>query len=86
MPNAHSPEKESLSLFIPRSLATKLRKHAAARGQTLTAYILDLFHHATRDTVLSPEENQIVADATCRAQEKRRRLATPHPSGSRACR
>jgi hypothetical protein len=67
MPNQHSPDKEVIGFYIPRTLAARVRKAAKTRGLTITAFIEEILTHATRQTVLSPEDYIQIAEATKRA-------------------
>jgi hypothetical protein len=67
MPNQHSPDKEVIGFYIPRTLAARVRKAAKSRGLTITAFIEEVLTHATRQTTLSPEDYLAIAEATKRA-------------------
>ncbi len=67
MPNQHSPDKEVIGFYIPRTLAARVRKAAKTRGLTITAFIEEILTHATRQTVLTPEDYIAIAEATKRA-------------------
>jgi hypothetical protein len=67
MPNQHSPDKEVIGFYIPRPLAARVRKAAKTRGLTITAFIEEILTHATRKTVLTPEDYIAIAEATKRA-------------------
>lgn len=89
MPNVHAPEKESVSLYLPRTLLAKLKRAAQQRHQTLTEYLTQLFTDATANILLSPSDLQAITHATRLAQAKRARHSTrladnPHPRGKAA--
>jgi hypothetical protein len=67
MPNQHKPDKEVIGFYIPRTLAARVRKAAKLRGLTITAFIEEILTHATRQTVLAPEDYIAIAEATKRA-------------------
>lgn len=86
MPNAHAADKESLSFYIPRTLALRIRKAAAARGETMTEYLTALFTNATNHIELTPDDYKAIAEATQRAQQTRERRATVNSRSARASR
>jgi predicted DNA-binding protein len=67
MPNAHAADKEVLGFYIPRTLATRVRKAAKARGITITAFIEEVLTHGTTHIELTPEDYEAIAEATRRA-------------------
>lgn len=67
MPNAHAADKEVMGFYIPRLLASRVRKAAKARGLTITAFIEETLTHATRHIELTPEDYEAIAEATRRA-------------------
>jgi hypothetical protein len=67
MPNQHSTDKEVIGFYIPRTLAARVRKAAKSRGLTITAFIEETLTHATRKTILAPEDYLAIAEATKRA-------------------
>jgi hypothetical protein len=79
MPNAHAADKESLSFYIPRTLAIRVRKKAKKRGETLTEYLTSLLTNATIDIELTAEDHQAIAAAIRKAETTRKRGATQHP-------
>jgi hypothetical protein len=64
MPNQHSPDKEVIGFYIPRTLAMRVRRAAKSRGLTITAFIEETLTHATRNTTLTPEDYLAIAEAT----------------------
>ena len=64
MPNQHSPDKEVIGFYVPRTLAMRVRRAAKTRGLTITAFIEETLTHATRQTTLTPEDYLQIAQAT----------------------
>jgi hypothetical protein len=64
MPNQHSPDKEVIGFYIPRTLAMRVRRAAKTRGLTITAFVEETLTHATRKTILTPEDYLQIAQAT----------------------
>lgn len=56
MPNQRSPDKVAVSVWIPRTLAARLKKAARAAGWSLTGYVEAIFQAATSKIELSAEE------------------------------
>jgi uncharacterized protein (DUF1778 family) len=89
MANAHSPAKETLSIWMLRDLLRKVKKKAERRGVTLTDFVLNELTHATKDITLDPEDIRDIEEATRIAKEKRKRRATksshtPRPAPRKA--
>ena len=61
MPGQRHPDKTVLSVYLPRTLMQRLRRLAAARGETVQ----------TRDVVLTPEDYEQIAEETRKAQSGR---------------
>ncbi|CAB4186596.1 hypothetical protein UFOVP1329_44 [uncultured Caudovirales phage] len=64
MPNQHSPDKEVLSFYIPRTLAFRVRKTANIRNVTITSLIEECLTRATSDTPLTAQDYRSIAAAT----------------------
>lgn len=64
MPNQHSPDKEVIGFYINRTLAMRVRRAAKSRGLTITAFIEETLTHATRKTILTPEDYLQIAEST----------------------
>lgn len=76
MPNAHSPDKETLSCHMPRTLMVRLKKLAKLRRCTLPQLLIGIFTNETQDIVLTPRDYEAIAKATRLARETRKRRAT----------
>lgn len=76
MPNYHSPDKEPLSVQIPRSLMGKLKRQAKQMGVKLPTLITQLLTNATLNVTLSSEDYQAITDATRKAEQTGKRCAT----------
>lgn len=86
MPNAHAADKESLSFYIPRTLAVRIKKAAKARGETMTEFLTNLFTNATNHIELTAEDYRAIAQATELAAKKRERRSTLNPRSKGASR
>lgn len=71
MPNQRHPDKETLSVYLPRTLMARLRNLARARKTTVTSVVEDLIYTATKDVSLSPEDYELIAQETRKALQKR---------------
>lgn len=76
MPNAHSPDKEPLSLQIPRPLMGRLKLKARQMDMTLPNYIIAILTNETHDITLSSKDYEAIARATAEAERTGRRCAT----------
>jgi hypothetical protein len=84
MPGQHSPDKEPLSLQIPRALMGRLRIKARMLGMKLPGFVVAVLTEKTHDITLSSRDCQLIADATKQAEKTGKRCATPFddPKGS----
>ena len=76
MPNAHSPDKEPLSLQIPRPLMGRLKRKARQVDMTLPNYVIAILTNATRDVTLTSSDYEAIARATKQAEKGGKRCAT----------
>lgn len=76
MPSQHSPDKEPLSLQIPRTLMGRLRKAAKKSGVKVPAYVAAVLAQQTLDVVLTSHDYEAIAKATKEAEQTGRRCAT----------
>jgi hypothetical protein len=76
MPNAHSPDKEPLSLQIPRTLMGRLKLKARKLDMTLPHYIITILTNETHDITLTSKDYEAIARATREAERTGRRCAT----------
>jgi hypothetical protein len=79
MPDKHSPDKEPLSLQIPRTLRGRLIRAARKAGKTYPQYVTEQLTNATNDVTLSSADYQAIAEATAQAERTGKRLATKFP-------
>lgn len=85
MPSQRSPDKETLSFYVPRTLGRRLRKLAKSMGVTLTDIVVMVLTNATKDTDLTPEDyEQIAADTRRASQRKDTKRTQTEASRSRA--
>lgn len=76
MPAKHSPDKEPLSLQIPRPIMGRLKRAARKAGKKLPTFVIAILHEKTADTVLTSKDYAAIAEATARAERTGRRCAT----------
>ena len=76
MPNAHSPDKEPLSMQIPRTLLGRLKIKARKMGMSVPNYVVTILTHETKDIALSSNDYEAIARATRQAERTGRRCAT----------
>ena len=76
MPNAHSPDKEPLSMQIPRTLLGRLKIKARKMGMSVPNYVTTILTHETKDIALSSKDYEAIARATRQAERTGRRCAT----------
>jgi|GEM_PF-1774552 len=76
MPNSHSPDKEPLSLQIPRTLMGRLRKLARKQGVKLPHLVTTILTSQTNDIVLTSKDYEAIARATQKAERTGKRCKT----------
>lgn len=76
MPNAHSPDKEPLSMQVPRTLLGRLKIKARKMGMSVPNYVVTILTHETKDIALSSKDYEAIARATRQAERTGRRCAT----------
>lgn len=76
MPSQHSPDKEPLSLQIPRTLMGRLRRRARELGTTLPSYVIGVLSERTAQVVLTSKDYEAIAEATRKAEKTGKRCAT----------
>jgi predicted DNA binding CopG/RHH family protein len=76
MPNVHAPDKEPLSLQIPRTLMGRLKSKAKVLGMTFPHYIIMILTNETHNTTLTSQDYEAIARATKEAERSGRRSAT----------
>lgn len=67
MPDQPSPDKVSLSVRVPRTLAQRLKTLARQRGETVSELLVGIFTKATDDVELTPDDYRQIALDTERA-------------------
>lgn len=70
--NEPAPDKEVVSFRISRALKRRLEKLATARKVTLTELVESLMTTATTNVILTADDYREIAEATDRAQTKRK--------------
>lgn len=75
MSNNHSPDKESLSVRVPRELHRALEIAADVEKKTLSDFIREKLQHATKDIELTAEDYRKIADDIDRAMQLARAKA-----------
>lgn len=74
--NQHSPDKEPLSLQIPRTLKVRLAKEARRQGLKLSELVVRILAAETANIPLSSQDYEAIRIATEKAEKTGRRLAT----------
>lgn len=78
MPSQHSPDKEPLSLQVPRTTMMRLRRIARRRGVPLAQVVNEILAAQTATTELKAQDYAAIARATKQAEETGRRIATQY--------
>ena len=76
MANAHSPDKEPLSVRVPRSLKVKLTREAMRRSLPVSEIVTEILTLKTINIPISAKDYEAIAAATKKAEETGRQLAT----------
>lgn len=76
MPSQHSPDKEPLSLQVPRTLMGRLKREAKASHTKFPDYVIGYLSQKTNHIVLTSDDYEDIAKATKEAEKSGRRLAT----------
>jgi hypothetical protein len=76
MPNVHSPDKEPLSMQIPRTLMGRLKLKARRMGMSVPSYVTSILTHETKDIALTSNDYEAIARATRQAERTGTRCAT----------
>ena len=88
MPGQRSPDKETLSFYVPRTLGRRLRKLEGRLKVTLTDLVVMILAKETNNIDLTPEDYELIAQETRRAVErqnsKRRKGEATEGSGEGA--
>jgi hypothetical protein len=76
MPNVHKPDREPISIQIPRHLMLRIKKAAHVRGETVTDFVGQILYARVQYVALTSEDYRRIADATERAEKTGKRVAT----------
>jgi len=79
MPSQHSPDKEPLSLQVPRTTVMRLRRIARRRNVSMAQIVNEILAAKTSTTELTAKDYDAIAHATKQAEETGRRIATQYP-------
>ncbi len=74
--NQHSPDKEPLSLQIPRTLKVRLYRMALKKRMNLSELVIKILLAETADIPISSGDYEAIASATKKAEKTGKRLAT----------
>jgi Trm5-related predicted tRNA methylase len=74
--NQHSPDKEPLSLQIPRTTKTRLVREAQRRGIKVSELVVEILAAKTANWSISSKDYEAIRKATAIAEKTKRRLAT----------
>jgi hypothetical protein len=74
--NQHSPDKEPLSLQVPRTIKVRLDREAARKGMTVSELVIRILAAETATWPISAKDYEAIRKATEAAQKTGKRLAT----------
>jgi len=74
--NQHSPDKEPLSLQIPRTTRVRLSRAAQKRGMSLSEFVLRILASETANWTITSKDYEAIRKATQKAEETGKRLST----------
>jgi hypothetical protein len=74
--NQHSPDKEPLSLQIPRVTKTRLVREAQRRGIKVSQLVVEILATQTATWPLTSNDYEAIRKATEQAEKTNRRIAT----------
>lgn len=74
--NQHSPDKEPLSLQIPRTLKVRLYRMAQKQRIKVSELVVKILLAETAQMPISSSDYEAIAKATKRSEETGKRLAT----------
>ena len=72
----HSPDKEPLSLMIPRTMRARLERAARKSGKKLSTFVVELLASITANWTITAKDYEAIAKATKIAERKKKRVAT----------
>jgi len=76
MSNKHAPDKEPLSLQIPRTVKVRLEREARRRGIKVSELVTRILAAETSNIPISAKDYAAIQHATEQAEKTGRRLAT----------
>jgi len=74
--NRHAPDKEPISLMIPRRLKVRLVREARQKGIPLAEHVTKILAAEVADFPLSSKDYEAIRIATEKAEKTKRRIAT----------
>jgi hypothetical protein len=74
--NQHSPDKEPLSLQVPRTTKVRLVRAAQRRGVPLSELIIEILAAKTASWPITSKDYEAIQKATEKAEQTKKRLAT----------
>ena len=82
--NQHSPDKEPLSLQVPRQTKVRLVREAQRKGVKVSELVVEILAAKTANWSISSKDYEAIRSATEKAEKTKRRLATvlDDPAGS----
>ena len=72
----HSPDKEPLSLMIPRTMRARLERAARKSGKKLSTFVVELLASITANWTITAKDYEAIARATKIAERQKKRVAT----------
>lgn len=83
MANQHSPDKEPLSLQIPRTLKARLSRRAVQLGVSLPELVISILNEKTINVTLTSADYKAITEATKHAEKTGKRCATQFEHSAR---
>lgn len=74
--NMHSPDREPLSLQVPRTLKVRLMRAAQRRGISVSELVTEILASKTANLPITAKDYEAIRIATEKAEKTGRRLAT----------
>jgi hypothetical protein len=74
--NQHSPDKEPLSLQVPRATKVRLTREAARKGMSVSELVVRILAAETANWSISSKDYEAIKRATAEAEKTKKRLAT----------
>ena len=74
--NQHSPDKEPLSLQVPRTMKVRLAREAKRQGISIATLVIKILAAETATWPISAKDYAAIQKATKKAEQTKKRIAT----------